>query len=174
MRLGWQASFLAVALGLSFAARASGGEGVPPGDDAAPTVTPVSSVAAAPFDSPFGPPPARATIHPHVYTLTECLALADRNFPNLWAARARLAYAHAQLSEARWTPWFQWSAQSSFGVTPKLPGSVLYPQSNLATRDIVGLDGLQPYFSFGITGAVPLYTFGKIDAVNDAAVAGVR
>ncbi|HSY24573.1 MAG TPA: TolC family protein [Polyangiaceae bacterium] len=169
MRLCWQASFLTVALGLSSAARVFADEGAPPRDPAPP-----SDPTVAPFDSPFGPAPARATIHPHVYTLAECLALADRNFPNLWAARARLAYAHAQLSEARWTPWFQWSAQSSLGVTPPLLGSVLYPQSTLASRNIVGLDGLQPYFSFGISGVVPLYTFGKIDAANDAAIAGVR
>ena len=60
------------------------------------------------FDEPSVP---TATIRPHQNTLAECLALADRNFPNLWAARARLAYTHAQLEEARWTPWFQWSEQ---------------------------------------------------------------
>ncbi|HEY6459815.1 MAG TPA: hypothetical protein VIY73_06675, partial [Polyangiaceae bacterium] len=57
--------------------------------------------------APAAPPlMARPTIMPHQYTLEECLALADRNFPNLWAARARLAFTHAQLEEARWTPWF--------------------------------------------------------------------
>src|SRR5271165_3120291 len=59
---------------------------------------------------------APATITPHRYSLAECLALADRNFPNLWAARARLALAHGQLNEAKWVPWFQWTAQSTFGV----------------------------------------------------------
>src|SRR5258708_23949848 len=61
---------------------------------------------------------ARPTIVPHTFTLAECLALADRNFPNLWAARARLALAHAQLGEAKWTPWFQWSAQSQLRLLP--------------------------------------------------------
>src|SRR5580693_7257309 len=69
---------------------------------------------------------ARPTIRAHQYTLDESLALADRNFPNLWAARARLAFTHAQLEEARWTPWFQWTAQSTFGVIPPLLGTVLY------------------------------------------------
>ncbi len=118
---------------------------------------------------------APATIRPHQYTLEECLALADRNFPNLWAARARLAYAHAQLEEAKWTPWFQWSAQSSFGVAPSLTGTVTYPLgSTLAARNITGLEGLQPFASFGVSGVVPLYTFGKIDSSRDAAEAGVR
>jgi outer membrane protein TolC len=128
---------------------------------------------AAVFDEQ--PPSAPATIRPHGQTLEECLALADRNFPNLWAARARLAYAHAQLEEARWTPWFQWSAQSTFGVLPPILGTVLYPQSTLFSRNIGALGGtLQPFFGFGISGSVPLYTFGKIETALQAAEANVR
>jgi multidrug efflux system outer membrane protein len=124
----------------------------------------------------FGDPSANApaTIRAHAYTLTECLALADRNFPNLWAARARLAYAHAQLEEATWTPWFQWSAQSSFGVAPTLSGTVVYPQSTLQSRNIVSIDSLKPFFGYGISGVVPLYTFGKIETAREAADANVR
>jgi multidrug efflux system outer membrane protein len=117
---------------------------------------------------------ARPTIVPHAFTLAECLALADRNFPNLWAARARLALAHAQLDEAKWTPWFQWSAQSQFGVLPQLGGTVIYPKATLATRNVDGLDGLQPFFGFSINGVVPLYTFGKIETAREAAEANVR
>ena len=117
---------------------------------------------------------APATIRPHQYALAECLALADRNFPNLWAARARLAATHAQLEEARWTPWFQWSAQSTFGLIPSLQGTVLYPQSTLFSRNISSIGGLSPFFGFGINGVVPLYTFGKIESSLDAAEAGVR
>jgi len=117
---------------------------------------------------------APVTIRAHAYTLAECLALADRNFPNLWAARARLAYVHAQLDEATWTPWFQWSAQSAFGVAPALTGTVIYPQSTLYSRNITGLGGLQPFLAFGISGVVPLYTFGKIDSAREAAQASVR
>jgi multidrug efflux system outer membrane protein len=119
-------------------------------------------------------PSARATIRPHQYRLDECLALADRNFPNLWAARARLAFTHAQLEEARWTPWFQWSAQSMFGVSPPLLGTVLYPQSTLLSRNIGGLENLQPFFGFGISGVLPIYTFGKIATALSAAEANVR
>jgi outer membrane protein TolC len=127
-------------------------------------------------DSGFGKPEdnAPATIRAHAYSLTECLALADRNFPNLWAARARLAYAHAQLEEARWTPWFQWAANSAFGVAPTLSGTVIYPQSTLQTRNITALGSLEPFLSFNISGVVPLYTFGKITSAFDAAEANVR
>ena len=117
---------------------------------------------------------APATIRSHQYTLAECLALADRNFPNLWAARSRLAFAHAQLEEARWTPWFNWSAQSTFGVLPSLSGTVLYPQATLFSRNITGLGDLQPFFGFGLSGVLPLYTFGKIESALGAAEANVR
>jgi multidrug efflux system outer membrane protein len=117
---------------------------------------------------------APATIRAHQYSLEECLAFADRNFPNLWAARARLALAHAQLEEARWTPWFQWSAQSTFGVAPPLSGSVLYPQTTLFSRNINDLRDLTPFFGFGVSGVVPLVTFGKIDSALGAAEANVR
>jgi outer membrane protein TolC len=123
---------------------------------------------------------APATLRPHQYTLAECLALADRNFPNLWAARARLALAHAQLEEAKWTPWFQWSAQSTFGVIPPILGTVLYPQATLESRNISNFgnigssNGLQPFFGFGISGVVPLYTFGKIETTREAAEANIR
>jgi outer membrane protein TolC len=123
----------------------------------------------------FGePPPPRATIRAHAFTLAECLALADRNFPGLWAARARLAAAHAQLEETIWTPWFQWSAQSAFGVLPPIQGTVIYPQSTLDARAVTGLGGLQPSLQFGISGVLPLYTFGKIESSRDAADANVR
>src|SRR4051812_7098120 len=51
-------------------------------------------------NTPVMPPAPVATIKPHAYTLAECLALADRNHPNLWAAKARVGAAHAQLEEA--------------------------------------------------------------------------
>ncbi len=138
---------------------------------------PLSLAAPARADEPpgFGEPPAAPiTIRAHTYSLAECLALADRNFPNLWAARARLAAAHAQLEEVRWTPWFQWSAQSAFGVLPPILGTVIYPQSNLYARNITGTNGLQPSFQFGLSGVLPLYTFGKIESSQAAAEANVR
>ena len=140
---------------------------------------PGASAGTEALDAPargFGDPSAiaPATIRAHAYSLTECLALADRNFPNLWAARARLAYAHAQLDEATWTPWSQWSAQSTFGVAPTLLGTVIYPQSTLQSRNIVSLDSLKPFFGYGISGVVPLYTFGKIETAREAAEANVR
>jgi outer membrane protein, multidrug efflux system len=160
-------------------ARADAPRGPAAGSDAAASSPPAagSKPDDALADGPgFGNPSqnAPATITAHQYTLTECLALADRNFPNLWAARARLAYTHAQLEEAIWTPWFQWNAQSSFGVAPTLSGTVLYPQSTLQQRNITALGNLQPFVGYGVSGVVPLYTFGKIETARAAAEANVR
>lgn len=136
----------------------------------------VARVARASDDSadPLQAPVAPSTIRLHQFTLPECLSLADRNFPNLWAARARLANVHAQLDEAKWTPWSQWSASSSFGVMPPLQGSVLFPQSTLAARNISSLTNLGPFFNFNINGTIPLFTWGKIDNAVRAAEANVR
>jgi outer membrane protein TolC len=59
-------------------------------------------------------------------------------------------------------------------VAPPLLGTVTYPQSTLSARNIEGLSGLQPFVGFGISGVVPLYTFGKITSTLEAAEAGVR
>ena len=126
-------------------------------------------------DDLLAAPTAPATIRAHQCSLAEVLALAERNFPNLWAARARLAGVHAQLDEAKWAPWFQgWSAQSGFGVMPPLYGSVVFPQSILSARNISSFNNLQPFFTFGISGAIPLYTWGKMENAVEAAEAGVR
>lgn len=125
---------------------------------------------------PLKAPVAPSTIRLHQFTLPECLSLADRNFPNLWAARARLANVHAQLDEAKWTPWSNWSASSSFGVMPPIQGSVLFPQSTLDARNLSGstITKLEPFFDFNISGQIPLYTWGKIDNAARAAEANVR
>lgn len=123
---------------------------------------------------PLQAPVAPSTIQLHRYTLEECITLGDRNFPNLWAARARLAAVHAQLDEVKWTPWSQWSASSSFGLMPPLSGSVIFPQSTLAARNISTVSNLQPFFNFNISGTIPLFTWGKIEDSLRAAEANVR
>src|SRR5579862_7078747 len=102
-------------------------------------------------DEPAAPTPAAApivTVHMRTYTLEECLALTDRNHPNLWAARARLAYVHAQLDEAHWTPWDQWSASSNFSVIPAIDGTAVYTSTPVTAKNITSLSGLQPFLTF--------------------------
>lgn len=122
--------------------------------------------------SPSAAPVVR--VRTRTYTLDECLALADRNFPNLWAARARLAFVHGQLEEAKWIPYWQWNANATLGALPPITGTAAYTGSSAQILNLSYLDGLQPYFHFDIGGVLPLYTFGKIDAGRAAAEAQVR
>ncbi len=119
------------------------------------------------------PAPAPAATA-HRYTLAECLALMERNHPTLWAARARLAYVHAQLDEAKWVPYWQWTANAGASVLPPITGTAVYTQSSPTSRNLSLTDGLEPIIHFDISGVIPLYTFGKITAAKDAAAAGVR
>ena len=118
--------------------------------------------------------PATAPAPTHVYTLPECLELTERNHPNLWAARARLAYVHAQLDEAKWTPFWQWTANVGASVLPPITGTGVYTTSAPGARNVSLTDGLEPVFHFDLNGVVPVYTFGKITAAKEAATAGVR
>lgn len=124
--------------------------------------------------APPAPPPPLATIKPRTYTLADCLALAERNYPLLWAARARLAAVHAQLEEATYQPYSYWSANSTFGVLPQLGGTPFY---NAVPRSILNQGfgaNYEPFLQFGVRGTVPLFTFGKIDSIKHAAEAQIR
>jgi multidrug efflux system outer membrane protein len=110
----------------------------------------------------------------HIYSLAECLALADRNNPSNWAARARTAAARGQLDEARYLPYFQWSASATAGVLPNIAGSILYTQFSPTAINPTFITGYAPFFALRIDMTLPLYTFGKISAGLDAATANVR
>ena len=118
--------------------------------------------------------PPVATVTARTFTLAECLSLTDRNHPNLWAAKARVALVHAQLDEARWTPYWNWSASSNIGVLPPIAGTVNYTSTPASALNLKFGDGVQPVFTFDISGALPIYTFGKITAIREAAQAQVR
>ncbi len=113
---------------------------------------------------------------PHrTYSLAECLSLADRNHPNVWAARARLGVARGQLDEAKFLPYFQWYATAAAGVLPNIGGSIAYTQSSYYSINPSSFAaGYEPFFSLRIDILLPIYTFGKISAGLDAAEANVR
>ncbi|WP_394821064.1 TolC family protein [Pendulispora albinea] len=108
------------------------------------------------------------------YTLAECLALADRNHPNLWAARAKVAGYHALLDEARWTPFSQWSIDASLSSIADLRGAAPYSDATADDVNTTFKDGFNPWFRMGLRGAIPLYTFGKIESIARAARGQIR
>jgi outer membrane protein TolC len=133
----------------------------------------LSSVSAAQEDDDTTKP-LEVKAHARTYSLAECLALADRNHPNIWAARARLGVARGQLDEARYLPYFQWNAQATTGVLPTIGGSLFYTQFSPTAINPTFVTGYEPFFNFQINIALPLYTFGKISSGLDLASANIR
>ena len=104
------------------------------------------------------------------YTLEQCLKLAEANHPNIWAARARLAKMRAQLAEAHTAPFSQFNAQAGVGLAPTVRGNNVYsPNTEVSLSSNLGLA-----WRVGIEGVVPLWTFGKISNLWDAAEAQIE
>ncbi len=105
-----------------------------------------------------------------VYDLARCLDLAEKNFPKIHEARAKLRKARAQVDEAHTEPFSNFTIQSGVGAAPTVLGTSTYsPNSDVALTSNMALA-----WQVGIEGAIPLWTFGKISSVWDAADAQVR
>lgn len=103
------------------------------------------------------------------YTLADCLRLADGNAPQLKIAAEKVAQAHAQLDEVRWIPFSQWVAVGGISMVPEIKGSPVYsPQGDVSYSEKMG-----PAYRLAVDGAVPLYTFGKMEHSSAAATAFV-
>lgn len=103
-------------------------------------------------------------------TLLRCLMLADRNHPNILQARSQLGYVRAQLLEARFAPFSQFSMYGGVGLAPTVRGGNVYsPNTDASLTSSLGVA-----WRAGIDGVLPLWTFGKITNLWDAAEANVR
>jgi len=104
------------------------------------------------------------------YDLRKILLLADKNHPNILAARARLDGVRAQLDEARTAPFSQFRMSGGVGLAPTVLGNnVFSPNTDVSLTSSLGLA-----WRASIDGVIPLWTFGKITNLWDAASANVR
>jgi outer membrane protein TolC len=102
-------------------------------------------------------------------SLRRCIELAERNHPNVWAARARLRGMRAQLDEARSAPFSQFTVSGGLGLAPTVRGTDLYsPNTEVSLSSSMGLA-----WRIGIEGVVPLWTFGKMTNLWRAAEAQI-
>ena len=132
--------------------------------------SPSASSSAPAVDTPPAAPPA--TVHPvrSGYTLARCVQLAEGNYPKIAEARAKANYYRAQLDEARSAPFSQFTLSSGVGVAPTVRGNSIYsPNTDVSLTSSLGLA-----WRTTIDGFVPLYTFGKITNLVDAAEAQVK
>jgi outer membrane protein TolC len=106
----------------------------------------------------------------NVCDLPRILAMAERNHPNIAASRARLLQARAQLDEARFTPYTQFKLTGGVSLAPTVRGnSVFSPNTDVSLTSSLAVG-----WRAGIEGIVPLWTFGKITNLWDAASAYVH
>ncbi|MBK8998170.1 MAG: TolC family protein [Myxococcales bacterium] len=132
----------------------------------------LSSVVAR-AEEPAKPPPRVSSALPArapVYTLRRCLELAEQNYPKVSEAKARLRNKEAQASQAYTAPYSEWTLSGGIGPAPTVRGTSVYsPNTDVALTSNMALA-----WQMGIDGVVPLWTFGKISNLWDAAEAQIK
>jgi len=114
-------------------------------------------------------PPAEVVRRPPVLTLERCLALAERNYPKVLEAQARLRHKRAQRTQAHYQPYTEFTFTAGLAPAPTVRGTAVYsPDTDLPLTGRIGVA-----WQVGIEGLVPLWTFGKITNTWDAAAAQV-
>ena len=137
---------------------AATGAGTPGAAASGATAPNASSGSAAPL------PVARGV------SLKRCLELAERNHPNIGAARARLRVMRGQLDEAHLAPFSQFAVTGGFGIAPTVRGTNIYsPNTEVSLSGSMGIA-----WRIGIEGVVPLWTFGKMTNLWNAAEAQIN
>lgn len=111
-----------------------------------------------------------APAEPPLMDLRAMEKAAERTWPGIRAARARLRAAQAQLDEAWVSPFFQSTVTAGVSLAPEVRGSPIFSPDPQLPVD----NPWQPVLGFTVEGAVPLWTFGKLPAARDAARAGIR
>ena len=104
-----------------------------------------------------------------VLGLARCLQLAERNYPKIHEARAEVRKSQADRRRAYWTPYSQMKITGAAGLVPSLSGTNLYSEQTDVSID----SNMSLAWQTGVEWGIPLWTFGKISNVWDAADANV-
>ena len=111
-----------------------------------------------------------AAARPRALSLKRCLELAVLNYPKVQEARARLAQKIAQLDQAYAAPYSDFTMSGGIGPAPTVRGTAVYsPDTDKALSTT-----MSAAWQLNVSGAIPLWTFGKITNLWDAAKAQVR
>jgi outer membrane protein TolC len=104
------------------------------------------------------------------YTLERCIELTLRNYPRIQEARARLSYRRQQQLQSYSQPYSEFNVTGGLGLAPQVSGTALYsPNTDVALTSHMGVG-----WNIGLDAVVPLYTFGKITNLWDAAAGQVK
>ncbi len=105
-----------------------------------------------------------------VYGLRRCLELAVENYPKVREAQAKLGRKRAELSEAQTAPFSEFNFFSGIGPAPTVRGTALYSPNT----DVTLSTSMALAWQMGVSGTVPLWTFGKLEHLWDAAKANIK
>jgi outer membrane protein TolC len=135
-------------------------------------VAPASSAQDDPAEDPAAPavdeePPRKRS---GGADLERCLALAERHHPDLMVQRAKVNQTRAQLQQARFAPFSQFQATGGVALAPTVRGSAVFsPNTDASLTSSLGVA-----WRANISGVLPLWTFGKITNLWEAAEANVK
>ncbi len=105
-----------------------------------------------------------------VYTLEQCMRLAELHYPKIAEALAALKKKQAERDEVAYLPFGEFKARAALGPAPTVRGTSVYSQNtDAALTDNMGL-----FWRLGVEGVVPLWTFGKLENALDALDAQVE
>jgi len=111
-----------------------------------------------------------AAPHPRALSLKRCLEMAVVNYPKVQEARARLAQKNAQLDQSYSAPYSDFTMSGGIGPAPTVRGTAVYsPDTDKALTS-----KMNAAWQLNVSGAIPIWTFGKITNLWDAARAQVR
>jgi len=94
-----------------------------------------------------------------VLGLRRCLELAERNFPKITEANARLDSKSAQERQAHLAPFTEFTATAGLAMAPTLRGLPGFSPNT----DVTLSSSMALAWQTGVEGVLPLYTFGKLD-----------
>jgi outer membrane protein TolC len=104
--------------------------------------------------------------------LDTALALATERSDEVGIKRAELATAEADMALARAARWIPIaSATVLTGAVPEARGTVLAPAPNQSNRSF---EGWGPFGRIDVSVIQPLFTWGRLDAAQEAARAGIE
>ncbi|HEX6764711.1 MAG TPA: TolC family protein, partial [Polyangiaceae bacterium] len=131
----------------------------------------VSGSTARAADAPPEAPPVPTAVAPAgAVTLKRCLELALKNFPRIHEAMAKARAKRADVDVAHFAPYTEFLVDGALGPAPTVRGTNIFsPNTDAALTSHMGLA-----WNLGVEGTIPLWTFGKITNLWDAAEANAR
>ena len=115
---------------------------------------------------------------PQGLVLPELLALAA-DHPLVDASRADLDAAEARYHQALWAPYSNWTFNTTFTFMPPIGDwrEEFGPEPPSRSTDVLWSESILdwgPWIRLGVSGVVPLWTWGQMTGLWDAAEAGVE